>query len=144
MGLSSQKWVCQDFSAVGMGRRPRRGKKAREGGEAQILLFSPSSPLLLPPSFLGLPALSLLSHSTTRLKQCSPLGILAQVSWEVSMTSPQTHLPRLVFTLSRSQVDPTERSLPSRALHPAGSAPETFPLPTQWSAAKSKNRDKGV
>ena len=60
------------------------------------------------------------------------------------MTSPQTRLPRLVFTLSRSQVDPTERSLPSWALHPAGSAPETFPLPNQWSAAKSKNRDKGV
>ena len=43
-------------------------RQEREEGrvEAQILLFSPSSPLLLPPSFLGLPALSLLPHSTTR------------------------------------------------------------------------------
>ena len=32
LGVSSQKWVYQDVSAVGMGRRPRRGEKAREGG----------------------------------------------------------------------------------------------------------------
>ena len=44
------------------------------------------------------------------------------------MPSSQTSLPSLVFTLSRSQADLTERSLPSWALHPAGSAPETFPF----------------
>ena len=47
MGLSSQKWVYQDFSDVGMGRRPRR-EKAREGGgkgrstNSFILSFLPS------------------------------------------------------------------------------------------------------
>ena len=114
MGLSSQKWVYQDFSVVGIGRRPRRGEKAREEGgtvEAQILLFSPSSPLLRPPLFLPAPALSPLPHTATGLKQSSALRIPAQASREVSMPSSQTRRPSLVFTLSRSQADLTERNL---------------------------------
>lgn len=64
-------------------------------------------------------------------------------SWQVSVPSSQTHLPRLAFT-SRPFPLPRgpHRTQPTQ-LGTAG-APETFPLPSSRDAAKSNNRHKGI
>lgn len=128
LGLSSQMWLCQHFSAGGMGRRARR-EKAREGagtaGSTDCLirpsLAFPShlSPprLASPPAFLPAPALSLLPHSVTGLGQRSSLGIPAQDPGRSQCLPPKPTLPAWLSlpALPRSHGDPTKRSLPSWA-----------------------------
>lgn len=129
LGLSSQMWLCQHFSVGGMGRRARRREKAREGagtGGSTNSLILPSlavpsqlsPPLLaLPPAFPRAPALSLLPHPVTGLGQCSSLGIPAQDPGRSQCLPPKPTFSAWLSlpALSRSHVDPTERSLPSWA-----------------------------
>lgn len=129
LGLSSQMWLCQHFSVGGMGRRARRREKAREGAGAggstnSLILLSLAFPsqlspplLALPPAFPRAPALSLLPHPVTGLGQCSSLGIPAQDPGRSQCLPPKPTVSAWLSlpALSRSHVDPTERSLPSWA-----------------------------
>ena len=112
------------FSEVGVSRflscrdgkktkKRREGKTGRGEGYKHKFFYS-----LLPPLSLGLldsclhqpcPSFPTLLPG---VEQCSALRIPAQASWEVSMPSSQTSLPSLVFNLSRSQANLTERRLP--------------------------------
>ena len=119
LGVSSQKWVYQDVSAVGMGRRPRRGEKAREGGgEARstnsfIPCFLPSASASFFLGFAGpLPPPPLCYHSKAMLTA----GVLAPVSWEVSVTSPKPALPAWFSPF------PAPGCTPQNATYPAGSS----------------------
>ena len=139
--LSSQKWVYQDFSAVGVGRRPRRGEKAREGGgegrstNSFILCFLPSPSASFILGFAGPLTPPPLCYRTEAMLTAGDPG--------PSLLGGLSALPAWFSPFAAPKWTPTERSLPSWALQPAGSAPETLPLPAQRGAAKSKIRDKG-
>ena len=101
---------CRDGKKT---KKRREGKTGRGEGYKHKFFYS-----LLPPLSLGLldsclhqpfPSFPTLLPG---VEQCSALRIPAQASWEVSMPSSQTSLPSLVFTLSRSQANLTECSLP--------------------------------
>lgn len=161
MGLSSQMWVYQDFSAGGVGRRARSRERAREGAReawkhkfvssSPPLCFLPPSllPLLWPPAFSPTPARSLLPHSVTGQKRGSSLwDARTSLLGDLNALVPKPAFPR---RLSLPAGSPPPGSTPQNAacsagrgeLHRADGDLWAFPLPAPRDAARSNNQSKG-